>query len=163
LRNGRDPSVKQILMETLDTFARQKANDEGLAHLNAMWKQEHERMIQIHVCFQAIVTSALLLTVHRVRVLDGNNLDSTHDHRTTSREIIPIDAFQTPKSSHHASRKRERPRNYCRKLSSQLRPPNFSKMSSSGSLQIAVSQLVAVYKHTWSRRTRRPTMTLWRL
>lgn len=50
LRVGRDPSVKQILMETLDTFQREKANDEGLALLNEMWKKEHERMVKIHVC-----------------------------------------------------------------------------------------------------------------
>lgn len=48
-RNGRDPSVRQILMETLDTFARQKANDEGLAKLNQMWKTEHDRMVQQYV------------------------------------------------------------------------------------------------------------------
>jgi hypothetical protein len=53
LRVGRDPSVKQILMETLDTFAREKQSDEGLALLNEMWKKEHERMVKIHVrqCF----------------------------------------------------------------------------------------------------------------
>lgn len=50
LRVGRDPSVKQILMETLDTFQREKANDEGLALLNEMWKKEHEKMVKIHVC-----------------------------------------------------------------------------------------------------------------
>lgn len=49
LRNGRDPSVKQILMETLDTFQRLKADDEGLTLLNEMWKKEHERMVKIHV------------------------------------------------------------------------------------------------------------------
>lgn len=49
LRTGRDPSVKQILMETLDTFARDKASDEGLVKLNEMWKKEHERMLKIHV------------------------------------------------------------------------------------------------------------------
>ncbi|CZR51393.1 uncharacterized protein PAC_01268 [Phialocephala subalpina] len=48
LRAGRDPSVKQILMETLDTFQRDKADDEGLAKLNEMWKKEHERMVKIH-------------------------------------------------------------------------------------------------------------------
>ncbi|KAG0651285.1 hypothetical protein D0Z07_1583 [Hyphodiscus hymeniophilus] len=48
LRVGRDPSVKQILMETLDTFSREKAEDEGLLKLNEMWKKEHERMVKIH-------------------------------------------------------------------------------------------------------------------
>lgn len=51
LRVGRDPSVKQILMETLETFQRDKANDEGCAQLNEMWKKEHERMVKIHVWF----------------------------------------------------------------------------------------------------------------
>jgi hypothetical protein len=50
LRVGRDPSVKQILMETLDTFQKDKADDEGLAQLLEMWKKEHERMMKIHVC-----------------------------------------------------------------------------------------------------------------
>jgi len=49
LRVGRDPSVKQILMETLDTFQREKSDDEGLALINEMWKKEHERMVKIHV------------------------------------------------------------------------------------------------------------------
>lgn len=49
LRVGRDPSVKQILMETLDTFQREKGGDEGLVRLIEMWKKEHERMIKIHV------------------------------------------------------------------------------------------------------------------
>lgn len=48
LRVGRDPSVKQILMETLDTFQREKQDDEGLAQVNEMWKKEHERMVKIH-------------------------------------------------------------------------------------------------------------------
>lgn len=48
LRVGRDPSVKQILMETLDTFQRDKADDEGCTQLNEMWKKEHEKMIKIH-------------------------------------------------------------------------------------------------------------------
>jgi hypothetical protein len=50
LRVGRDPSVKQILMETLDTFQKDKVDDEGLAQLLEMWKKEHERMVKIHVC-----------------------------------------------------------------------------------------------------------------
>jgi hypothetical protein len=49
LRAGRDPSVKQMLMETLDTFEREKANDEGLALLIEMWKKEHGRMAKAFV------------------------------------------------------------------------------------------------------------------
>jgi hypothetical protein len=48
LRMGRDPSVKQILMETLDTFQRERVDDEGLVALNEMWKKEHERMVKVH-------------------------------------------------------------------------------------------------------------------
>ncbi|KAH7358632.1 GAT domain-containing protein [Plectosphaerella cucumerina] len=42
LRANRDPSVQQILMETLDDFERSKADHEGLAELIAMWKAEKE-------------------------------------------------------------------------------------------------------------------------
>ncbi|CAG8980155.1 hypothetical protein HYALB_00007393 [Hymenoscyphus albidus] len=47
LRMGRDPSVRQILMETLDTFQRKKADDEGCAMLNEMWKREQEKMVKL--------------------------------------------------------------------------------------------------------------------
>lgn len=40
LRDGRDMSVQQILRETLDTFETQKADDETLALLRDMWKNE---------------------------------------------------------------------------------------------------------------------------
>jgi hypothetical protein len=63
LRVGRDPSVKQILMETLTTFQKDKPNDEGLAPLNEMWKKEYERMIKIHVSYiYYLIFAALLLT-----------------------------------------------------------------------------------------------------
>ncbi|PBP28304.1 hypothetical protein BUE80_DR000831 [Diplocarpon rosae] len=47
LRLGRDPSVKQILMETLDMFGREKAGDEGLQLLNSMWRKEQEKMAKV--------------------------------------------------------------------------------------------------------------------
>ncbi|KAF7954725.1 hypothetical protein EAE96_005843 [Botrytis aclada] len=47
LRTGKDPSVKQILMETLITFTRDKANDETLAPLLEMWKKEQEKMMKL--------------------------------------------------------------------------------------------------------------------
>jgi len=50
LRVGRDPSVRQILMETLDTFQRQRGDDEGLTLVNEMWKKEREKMVKLHVC-----------------------------------------------------------------------------------------------------------------
>ncbi len=49
LRLGRDPSVKQILMETLDAFQREKADDEGLLLMLEMWKKEHEKMVKVNV------------------------------------------------------------------------------------------------------------------
>ena len=43
LKGGRDPSVRQILMETLDTFETQKMYDEGLTSIIEMWKKEKEK------------------------------------------------------------------------------------------------------------------------
>ncbi|ORY67457.1 uncharacterized protein BCR38DRAFT_158692 [Pseudomassariella vexata] len=44
LRSGRDPSVHQLLMETLDTFENTKSYDEGLTLLIDMWKKEKEKV-----------------------------------------------------------------------------------------------------------------------
>jgi hypothetical protein len=44
LRAGRDPSVKQILMETLDNFQKEKKQDENLALLIQMWEKEQGKM-----------------------------------------------------------------------------------------------------------------------
>ncbi|KAK4125118.1 hypothetical protein N657DRAFT_354295 [Parathielavia appendiculata] len=43
LRSGRDGSVRQILMETLDAFENTKSQDEGLAMVIEMWKKEKEK------------------------------------------------------------------------------------------------------------------------
>ncbi|EAQ89997.1 hypothetical protein CHGG_06616 [Chaetomium globosum CBS 148.51] len=43
LRSGRDASVRQILMETLDSFETNKSLDEGLAPMIDMWKKEKEK------------------------------------------------------------------------------------------------------------------------
>ena len=43
LRNGRDLSVMQMLMESLNTFETTKAWDEGLKTVIDMWKKEKEK------------------------------------------------------------------------------------------------------------------------
>jgi hypothetical protein len=43
LRSGKDGSVRQILMETLDSFETNKSLDEGLAPMIEMWKKEKEK------------------------------------------------------------------------------------------------------------------------
>ncbi|KAK4102780.1 hypothetical protein N658DRAFT_514918 [Parathielavia hyrcaniae] len=43
LRSGRDGSVRQLLMETLDAFETTKIQDEGLALIIEMWKKEKEK------------------------------------------------------------------------------------------------------------------------
>jgi hypothetical protein len=43
LRSGRDPSVRQLLMETLDSFENTKGYDEGLGLIIEMWKKEKEK------------------------------------------------------------------------------------------------------------------------
>ncbi|KAK2601202.1 hypothetical protein N8I77_010668 [Diaporthe amygdali] len=43
LRNGRDLSVRQMLMETLDSFEHQKGWDEGLGPIIELWKKEKEK------------------------------------------------------------------------------------------------------------------------
>ncbi|KAF2271860.1 uncharacterized protein EI97DRAFT_462450 [Westerdykella ornata] len=44
LRNGQDPSVAQILRETLDALDRDKAHDNNLTTLLAMWRKEKSLM-----------------------------------------------------------------------------------------------------------------------
>lgn len=43
LKAARDPSVRQILMETLDDFEHTKTDDENLTLIISMWKKEKER------------------------------------------------------------------------------------------------------------------------
>ncbi|KAK3364420.1 hypothetical protein B0T25DRAFT_63789 [Lasiosphaeria hispida] len=43
LRSGRDPHVRQMLMETLDSFENTKGYDEGLGLIIEMWKKEKEK------------------------------------------------------------------------------------------------------------------------
>lgn len=51
LRNGRDLSVRQMLMETLDQYEQQKSWDEGLAGVIEMWKKEKEKAYKAYgVC-----------------------------------------------------------------------------------------------------------------
>ncbi|KAH8648371.1 hypothetical protein BX600DRAFT_442662 [Xylariales sp. PMI_506] len=49
LRNGRDPSVLQMLMETLNAFENTKQYDEGLAVLLEMWRKEKEKAQRLGV------------------------------------------------------------------------------------------------------------------
>ncbi|OLN86103.1 hypothetical protein CCHL11_05214 [Colletotrichum chlorophyti] len=42
-RSTRDPSVKQMVAETLDSFEATKFDDQGLGELISMWKKEKER------------------------------------------------------------------------------------------------------------------------
>ncbi|KAH7158242.1 hypothetical protein B0J13DRAFT_618268 [Dactylonectria estremocensis] len=48
LKGARDPSVRQILMETLDDFEHTKMDDENLALLVSMWKKEKEKAFKDH-------------------------------------------------------------------------------------------------------------------
>lgn len=51
LRNGRDLSVRQMLMETLDTFEHQKGWDESLGPLIELWKKEKDKAYKAYgVC-----------------------------------------------------------------------------------------------------------------
>ncbi|KAK3695571.1 hypothetical protein B0T22DRAFT_455680 [Podospora appendiculata] len=43
LRSGRDQSVRQMLMETLDSFENTKGYDEGLGLIIGMWRKEKEK------------------------------------------------------------------------------------------------------------------------
>lgn len=50
LKNGRVQTVKQIMMETLNTLQREKAYDENLKPLLEMWQKEQERLSKTYVC-----------------------------------------------------------------------------------------------------------------
>ena len=59
LRSGRDGSVRQILMEALDTFELSKGYDQGLEPIIAMWKKEKEKAYRAYGVSAAIQTLKL--------------------------------------------------------------------------------------------------------
>jgi hypothetical protein len=70
LRGGRDPSVRQILMETLDTFETQKMYDEGLLNIIEMWKKEKEKAYKAygvscaHLELTPLTVNAMLTNIY---------------------------------------------------------------------------------------------------
>jgi hypothetical protein len=51
LRNGRELNVKQMLMETLDSFEHNKQYDEGVKEIVSMWKKEKDKAYKVYgVC-----------------------------------------------------------------------------------------------------------------
>lgn len=53
LRGGKDLSVRQMLMESLDSFEKQKGWDEGLGVVIEMWRKEKEKAYKAYgVCCQ---------------------------------------------------------------------------------------------------------------
>lgn len=61
LRSVRDASVRQMMMETLDSFENTKAYDEGLTVIIGMWKKEKEKaQKQYGVCRSYLPISLLV-------------------------------------------------------------------------------------------------------
>lgn len=63
LRNGRDLNVRQMLMETLESFEHQKGWDEGLELLIELWKKDKDKAYKaygVRPCFTAGTTRRLL-------------------------------------------------------------------------------------------------------
>ncbi|GKT46076.1 uncharacterized protein ColSpa_06257 [Colletotrichum spaethianum] len=65
-RSTRDPSVRQMLSETLDTFEATKMDDQGLGEIISMWKKEKERSykhpVELASRLEEARTSAKLLS-----------------------------------------------------------------------------------------------------
>jgi hypothetical protein len=81
LRSGRDASVRQILMETLDAFETTKSNDENLVLITQMWKKEKEK------AYKAYGVSA--------HIPDWRSAMLTH-HAESARSRRFPDAHRTP-------------------------------------------------------------------
>jgi hypothetical protein len=56
LKASRDPSVRQILMETLDDLEHTKMDDENLTLIISMWKKEKEKALSQGVCTQPSIS-----------------------------------------------------------------------------------------------------------
>jgi hypothetical protein len=124
LRVGRDPSVKQILMETLDTFQRTKTEDEGLALLNTMWKKEHDRMVKIHVRL-TLGAQDSMLTIYRAQEDHSHRLPHHRTHKTTFLVPIRTIGFHLLMSCPLESKKHVPPRGYYPKLHNRPLLPRF--------------------------------------
>lgn len=65
LINSNDPSVRQILMETMDDFENTKLDDSNLTLIITMWKREKEEAYRKYgVGLRIALLHFLLLTVH---------------------------------------------------------------------------------------------------
>jgi hypothetical protein len=107
LRMGRDPSVKQILIETLDNFQREKKHDENLAVLIQMWEKEQAKMEKqygpkVRTISYHSLRPATQLTVPRAPVLHHQyrvRLPSITIARTTSHAVTTQTGHYLPLTS----------------------------------------------------------------
>jgi hypothetical protein len=115
LRVGRDPSVKQILMETLDTFSREKSGDDGLIMLNEMWKKEHERMIKLHVSniTSLIVPQLIISGPSWISSTTSTKRSSFRPQSTAAKLLRPKSPFKEATQSSRTVLPHRRSPNFC--------------------------------------------------
>lgn len=148
LRHGRDTSVKQILMETLDTFQRQKVDDEGVKPLVEMWKKEHEKIMKTYVL--SLLPFKIYTNLNRVHQVLATQLapNLMHILKTTSPEVTTAADSLSHMNYPLGSKKLELLLSYYLKRSSLHHLPRLYIMISSVSLQTDVCQLVEAYNLT---------------
>jgi hypothetical protein len=95
LKNGRDPSVRQMLMETLDAFETTKPYDDGLTPLVEMWKKEKEKAYKAYGVSRQHITSVvgesqanMMQRDDRCRRRQWHNMGTTRSHSTHTRSSI---------------------------------------------------------------------------
>jgi hypothetical protein len=102
LRNGQDPSVSQILRESLDSMEREKAYDTNLNTMFAMWRKEKGLM----------ANAAKQLGPRKLNAPGWNAASQMADVRRARKDCHP------QLSSPGALKRRERPQSCCSSLSS---------------------------------------------
>jgi hypothetical protein len=109
LRDGRDMGVQQLLRETLESLAIEKASDPNLVPLLEMWKKEKdkvERQLKVSIAIQ--IPSALHIFLCSYVLMchwDNSRPHPLHTHRSSSsRTTTPANfgkgAFPPLKNSH---------------------------------------------------------------
>jgi hypothetical protein len=78
LRSVNDPSVQQIIRETLDTFEREKATDENLKLLIDMWIAEKKKQEIAIAKYSGVRNGAPVPAAPVAPSIPSSNGDSTH-------------------------------------------------------------------------------------